>query len=752
MPAHPFQTNFTTGVVSEKLDARIDFAKYQNGLRVGQNAVVIPQGGAASRAGTVYLGRAKFDNTRGRLVPFQFSADQSYMVEFGVGYCRFWVDRELLLDGNFVPVEVTTPYTEADLRELRFEQSADVMYIGHPDYPPAKLVRETTTEFRYAEINFLPYPTYEPQAAGGVNITLSQVTAGNATVTAASAVFLAGDLGRQIRYEAGRAVITSYTSTTKVSVRILDEFDEASIAAGDWTLDGSANAGTLTPSADLPRWRYVTLTSSLAAFRSVDVGKYVYLHDGIVRIVAYTSATEVTGQVMRQMGASTAAAAGAWTVETRSWSDDNGYPGVPCLFQGRLWWAGSPAFPDMVWASVSSDYENHGRGALDNEALVYQLATTGVNQIRWMKPSSTRGLAIGTLAGELTLDGGTEQPMTPSNMQMTERTRYGSAYGPDALKVGNTHVFVQRGSTRIRELAYRFTDDDFASPDISILAENLFREQIVEMAHCTTPESLILAVRDDGVINLCSYEREQEIVAWTNLVTPDTDLFESVAVIPNACGDGDEIWVATRRALIGGDYWAGDFWAADYWAGDYWSEDAEFDARMIEVFDGQMSTDAGLVWSGVNAANSFDGLTHLEGRTVRVVIADGTEYDLEVAGGVVTLPGSVTTLSVEIGLPWTMTVVPVRPELQAPNGTVQGRRKRWSEVTVRVYASLGSIHLNGEVMQYPEGTDTTEPFSGDMRRKTDFGWDRDGFITIQRTQAKPCTIAGITGGLQVADD
>ncbi len=760
-PTHPFYTNFTTGTVTEKLDSRRDFAKYQNGLRVGKNGVVLPQGGVASRAGTIFLGRAKFNNLRVRLVPFQFSVDQSYIIEFGEGYCRFWADRAPVLDGSDVPVEVETPYTVDDLRELRFEQSADVLYIGHPSYPPAKISRVSATEFTYAAISFFPSPTYEAQVAPPATLTLSQVSVGTATATASAAVFLAGDLDRQIRYEGGRAIITSYTSTTVVTVYILDAFEAAVIASGDWTLDGTANAGTLDPTKGSPRWATTTLTSSLAAFRSNDVGKYLYLHDGIVKITEYTSATVVTGQVMLELSAVTAAAAGAWTLESPSWSEENGYPGVPCLFQGRLWWAGSPSFRDTVWGSKTSDYENHARGALDSEAIVYQLATTGVNTIRWMKPGAVRGLALGTIAGEMTLDGGTDEPLTPTNVQLTERTRYGSDYTVDALKVDSQQIFLQRGATRIRELAYRFSNDDYASPDISILAENLFREAIVEMAHCSSPDSVLMALRDDGVLNLCTYEREQEVVAWTYAETPSSDdftgddVFESVAVIPNMCGDGDEVWVATQRTVGGGDYWAEHYWGGlttpgSYWASDYWSEDVvELTVRYIEVFDGQMNTDSGLVWSG-SSANTFDGLSHLEARVVRVVVANGTQYDLEVDGGQVVLPASTT--SVEIGLPWTMTVVTVRPDVPAANGTIQGRRKRWNEITVRVFGTKGDVLLNDEAMNYPEGTDTTDYYSGDMKRKTEFGWDREGFITIQRADAKPCVITGITGALTVADD
>ena len=757
MPAHPFYTNFTTGTVTEKLDSRVDFAKYQNSARVIRNGIVLPQGGVASRAGTIFLGRAKFNDKRCRLVTFQFSVAQSYVVEFGEGYARFWTQRGPVVDAGGNVVEVATPYTEADLRELRFEQSADVMYVGHPDYPPAKITRITTTEFRYSEINFFPYPTYEPRVAPQASLTLSQVSPGVATATASAAAFLSGDVGRQIWNEAGRAVITAVASNIQATVRILDAFDAPTAAQGEWTMDGSANAGTLTPSVAAPRWASTTLTSSVGAFRSTDVGKYVYVHDGIAQITSVTSSEVAQAQILRDLGATSAAAAGSWTVESVAWSDALGYPGVPCLFQGRLWWAGSPSFQDYIWASRTSDYENHARGALASDALVFQLATPGVNLIRWMKPNSVRGLALGTIAGEITLDGGTEQAISPENVpQMIERTKYGSDFTVDALKVDNQHIFIQRGGTRVRELAYKFSEDTFASPDISILAEHLFREAVVETTYVSTPESLIVALRDDGVLNFCTYEREQNVVAWSYVEASEDDLFESVTALPNACGTGDELWAATKRACLTGAYWATNYWATDYWASDYWGGGGTVDARYIEVFDGQMNTDAGLVWSGA-AANTFTGLAHLEGRVVRVVIDDGTEYNLTVVGGVITLPGGVTTTSIEIGLPWVMTLVTVRPDLQIPNGTIQGRRKRWNEVTVRVYCTRGAILLNGEAMDYPgeeeNGPETAlDPFSGDMRKKTDFGWSRDAFITIQRTEAKPCTITGITGGLAVADD
>lgn len=757
MPAHPWYTNFTAGTVTEKLDSRTDFAKYANAARVLKNAVVLPQGGAASRAGTIYLGNAKFTDTRCRLVTFQFSVEQSYIVEFGVNYARFWTDRALVMNGAN-PEEVVTPYLESDLREMRFEQSADVMYLAHVDHPPAKISRVTTTDFVYDPISFLPYPSHEPREILNADIVLSQVTPGVATVTASASVFLAGDVGRQIIFGAGRAVITAVGSGTSVTVRILDTFSSATIASGDWVIDGSPNFGQLSLTAQTPRFAPVVVTSTIDTFRPTDVGKYIYVYDGIIEIKGYTSATEVDGQILRKITAnitpSSKSGSGDWTLELPSWSAALGYPGTVCLFQGRLWWAGSPSFPDFVWASVVSDYENHARGPLDSDAIVYQMAMSGVNLIRWMKPNGQKGLGLGSIASEITIQGATDTPITPSNAQIDEKTHYGSDYTVDGLKIDSQVIFLQRAARRLREFAYKFTEDTFTSPDISILAENLFQEAIVEMAYLSTPESVIFAVRGDGLMNLCTYERAQNVVAWTFAETFDGDDFESVAYIPNSCGSGDEMWTAVRRQIHGDGYWGENYHAADYWAEDYWAGNAATDFRSIEVFDGAMNVDAGLTYSGA-PASTFTGLDHLEARVARVVVDDGTEYNLTVSGGQVALPSGVTTTTAEIGLPWTMTLVTVRPDIQIPNGTIQGRRKSWKNINVRVYCTKGDVLLNSETMQYPEELDpavTGTPFSGDMRQKTDFGWERNGFIVIQRAQAKPVTVTGIAGALEVADD
>ena len=145
-----------------------------------------------------------------------------------------------------------------------------------------------------------------------------------------------------------------------------------------------------------------------------------------------------------------------------------------------------------MWGSVLADYENMARGVADDDAVEYQLAMSGVNLIRWMK-ALPDGLGLGTMAGEVTLDGGGNAPMTPTNVRAKERTFYGSDYTVDALRTTNLVLFVQRGAQRIRELTTNpeSINSEYVAPDLTILAEQLTREGLVELDRAASPDSQI---------------------------------------------------------------------------------------------------------------------------------------------------------------------------------------------------------------------------------------------------------------------
>ena len=128
------------GELSPLLYGRVDQPRYSTGAREMRNFVPMPQGGVTRRPGTRYLGTALGDG--GRLVPFVFSATQGRMLEFGDRTMRVWLpDGRVVADEEGAPRVFESPFAAADLRALRYAQSADVIYFAHPGYAPRKLAR-----------------------------------------------------------------------------------------------------------------------------------------------------------------------------------------------------------------------------------------------------------------------------------------------------------------------------------------------------------------------------------------------------------------------------------------------------------------------------------------------------------------------------------------------------------------------------------------------------------------------------------
>ena len=734
--------------------ARTDWAKYANGAACVRNFLPRPHGGAARRAGTLYAGSVKDPSQRVLLHKFEFNITQAYILEMGAGYIRFWANRGRVEVAG-VPVEVVTPYTLDELRALRFEQSADVLYIAHPNHQPMKLQRTSASSFQLDPINFNPPPAFERAIFPAADLTMTSAAVGTGiTFTASAAAWLAGDVGRQIAAVSGARSSPSSRHPRRSTGTILDAFDSTGpIPSGEWSMDGSPNAGTNTLAASGPVNAPTSFITSLDAYRPEDVGKYIYAAGGIGKIYFVDNATTARGLILKTFTGTLpiVVPAGAWTLESDAWADDLGWPGVVALHDQRLWFAGSGEFPDGIWGSVVGDYENFAVGVADDDAVHFVVAASGVNLIRWLKGLSD-GLGIGTLASELSLSGGSDTPITPTQVNARDQTTYGSDHNVDAIRIANVLLFLQRGSRRLREFAFDFVNSNsYVATDLAIIAEHLTRDGLLELAYASSPDSILFAIRPDGILLTLTYERPEQVVAWAQHETQGE--YESVAVIPNNCGSGDEAWVAVNRSVASGAYFATGYFATGFFAPGYFADASDSLARRgLEIFDGSMNTDAGLTYAGA-AAGTFTGLGHLEGLTVKVITADGTVYDLIVSEGAITLPDSATTTELEAGLHFTSTLQTLRPELATQIGTAQARPKHWNHVTLRVACTHGVILLNGEPVEYPEGITVTPDlaYTGDMHRKFNLGWDREGQLTVQTTEPKPCTILGITGAIQLDD-
>lgn len=709
MPRVTFnQTNFTAGEISPRCLGRVDVSRFQNGARSLENCLTTIEGGAFGRYGTAMEAGAKFDDKLARLIPFVFSTTQSYILEFGDQYVRFFLRGGGQIMSGGVPLELDSPYTFDMLRDLEYTQGADTMLLFHPLMPIYSLKRYANDVWTLDPAIFTTMPFAETGHRFNVGLTLSAATVGTGrTFTAASGIFLAGDVGRRITKDGGLAVITSYSSSTAVTCEIKTPFDSTSLAGNAWVLEDTPQT-TLTPSAKDPVGASTTLTASADAFRAGDVGKHVSINDGMVKITSFTSATAVNGTITKVMASTVGAEANSWVLNGDAWNEFDGYPSTGAFYEQRLTTGGSPKYPTTLWGSKTGLFFDNTIGTDDDDGFSFTLPSTGqINPITHM--AATSSLLLLTYGGEYTASGGVEKPLAPTNPQLKPRTRYG-CNNVKPVQIGDELFYVTRSGKKMRAMAYAYATDSFPSPNVTTLSEHLFKSGIVDMAYQQEPDSRLWAVRGDGKLNQLVIDRDEGVISWTPQSTDG--LYESVASIPT--GGGDEVWVSVKRTINGET------------------------KRFIERFDDTLKTDCAVVATDGVGKKVWDAL-HLEGKEVAIK-ADGIyKGKRTVTDGQVTIDRD--AFSVEIGLPFTSTIITLPPEMQAGDGSAQGNKMNTSEVTLTLFETTG-VKVNGAPVLFrkfgPDLLDKLPPQVTGQSRVTTIGWQRgDSPLTITQEEPLP---------------
>ena len=663
-------TSFVSGEFSPKMDGRTDFEKYSSGAKTLENFLVHAQGAATRRVGTQFIAEVKSSAAKTRLIPFEFSTTQTYILEFGNTYIRFYKDKGQILDSGSA-YEISSPYLTAELFDIKFAQSADVMYLTHPNHQVMKLSRTAHTSWSLTEVDFTDGPylaenttatTLTPGSAGvgtGVNITASAITGING-----GAGFQATDVGRIISFNSGKAKITSRTNTTVVVVTITTAFANTD-AKTDW---------------------------KLGAF-----------------------------------------------------SDTTGHPSCVSFFEQRLVFAGTSDEPQTLFFSKAGDYENMTAGTNAADAMVYTIASNQVNAIRYMK--AVRTLVVGTTGGEFTVSAdGTDASITPTNITIKRQSSFGSA-NVDAIPAGNAILFLQKAKRKIRELQYNFDSDGYQAPDLTILNETVTNSGITEMSYQQEPNSNIWCVRDDGVLACLTYQRAENVVAWSRHIFggvfgSGNAVCESVASISGTLTE-DEVWVIVKRTING----ATKRYVECFSDFDF----DETDATDFKFLDSHLSYSGG-------STSTLSGLTHLEGQTVSVLADGATHADKTVSSGSITLDRACTKACV--GLSYDSILQTMRIEGGAAEGTSQGKTKRISKVVLRLFETVGvkvgpaldnletiPFRTTSSLLSNPVDT----LLSGDKEIEFNDDYNSDGFIFIKQDQPLPCSILAIYPTLVTSD-
>jgi len=507
---HPFQTNFTAGELTPKLAGQVDFKKYNNGVELLENMTVFPQGGATRRYGTRFVAEVKDSSKVTRLIPFEFNIEQSYILEFGDQYIRFFKDNGQITNAsqNITGITQANPavvtvaghgYSNGDDVWIN-----DVVGMTELNGRRFTIANVTTNTFELSGVNSTGYTAY---SSGGTAADVYEISS---PFTESMLYDIQFTQSADVMYivqetlEPRKLSRTGHTSWTLSTV----EFQNGPY------LDDNETTTTFTSShKTVGTGRTLTASSTTGindgvGFKSSDVGRLVRMKDGWGVITGFTSTTLVDWEIKLDLGAATATT--DWALG--AWSDDTGFPKTVSFFEQRLVFGGSTAYPQTIWASESGFYEHFHRGSGDPaDSFIYTIAANRVNTIRWLAPA--RDLIVGTAGGEFKVGRPTGEPLQPDNVQITQQTTYGG-YNAQPIQIGNAVLFLQRQRKKIREFSYRFEDDAYLAPDMTLLAEHITGTGITDVDYAQEPDSIYWAVRDDGTLLGLTYKREEDIIAW----------------------------------------------------------------------------------------------------------------------------------------------------------------------------------------------------------------------------------------------
>lgn len=736
-------TNFTGGELSPRLDGRNDLAKYSSGCKTLQNMVVYPHGSSARRPGTSFVAEVKTSSAKTRLIPFEFSTTQTYILEFGNQYIRFYKDSGAILEANKTITGITKANPGVVTSTAHGFSNGDTVVISG-------VVGMTQVNGKRFKVANVAANTFELQDIDGNNVNTSSYTTYSSggvanRVYTLTTTYLTADLF-QIKYAQSADVMylchpdysvkklsrTGHTSWTITEVDFTDGpylDDNITTTTLGMSTHTVGTGRTLTASA-------VTGINNNTGFQSTDVGRLFTFRDGYGEITAITSTTVATVTVIKDMGSSTSTT--SWALG--AFSDTTGYPSCVSFYEQRLVFAGTEAQPQTLYFSKSGDYENmhenRGGTIADDDAIIYTIASNQVNAVRFL--SATRTLIVGTVGGEFSVSGGgTDDPITPTNILIKKQSNHGCA-NTDAIPVGNVTLFLQRAKRKIRELAYNFDVDGYVAPDMTILAEHISETGFNEMSYQQEPNQIIWAVREDGQLAGLTYQREQQVVAWHRHIfggafSTGNAVCESVATIPT--NDKEyQTWVIIKRTINGV--------TRRYVEYINQFDFTETDNTTFNFLDSQLAYDG-------SATTTITGLDHLEGQTVSVLANGSTHPDRTVSGGSITLARSST--KVKVGLPYTSILQTMRIDAGSQNGTSQAKTKRIYNITVRLYESIGvevGPNLsNMETIPFRSSAqlmDTAIPvYTGDKEVEFRGNYETDGYIYVRQTQPLPLTVLSL---------
>ena len=698
-----------------------------------------------------------------------FTPTGNFVIEFG-NERKFnaWVDSCTIEAAG--EMQLLTPYGEEDLRNLRWDQSGDVIYLACLDGTTAandkRLMRieRRGTGRSWSLTDYLPEDgPFKVLNTGPITMTPGALS-GDTTLTASQPFFKQehathrslfrvesdgqevqksissqNDWTNSIRITGGggaRQIQVVLTGTWTATVKLQFSYDDStwSDSGKEWTGNTSEgyNDGQdgqiiyYRIGVDTGDYSSGTVVASLS-FPGGSI-------QGVCRVRTFTSSTVVNVQVLEDFGGTDATK--DWY--EGEWSLANGYPNAVSIYEGRLVWAGN----DKIYHSVSDDFDSFDDNVVGDSGPISRTIGSGpIRTISWLMPMAR--LLIGTTdqsanVAAQRIDGNQplsarssnfDEPLTPTNYNIKTTNSRG--------------VFVDRTAQRLYELVYDIDVQDYKAADLSVYTPDFNSIGIDRIVVQMKPDIRIHCIRNDGTVGILIYDRLENVVCWFDVDSPGGDgEIEDVAVLPGT--EEDQVYYIVKRTINSGTQRHICKWAME-----------------SEAIGGTVNkmADSFLYYSGAST-DTITGLDHLEGETVSVW-ADGAEVaDATVASGQITLAGGAAS-DVIVGLKYTGQFKTAK--LADIQGIRLNERKKVHSIGIIAenlhyqglqYGPTFSLLYDLPLVENSEETAADTIHADYHEPSFAFGgeWEPDSRVCLQAQSPRPCTLLSMIAEVETVAD
>lgn len=547
--ASELRTNFTAGELSNLINARTNFSRFFNGSATVENFIVLPQGPLFRRKGFKFVGEVKDSSTNSILIPFEFSASQTYTIEAGDTYFRFFSSQARLLEDSTVITGVTQanpavvsstahPYANGDLIVIQ-----DIVGMTELNTRAFTIANKTTNTYQLEGVDSTSFGSY---VSGG---TASKVH----TITTP---YLASELN-DIKFVQDSDVMYLVHPNHPVQKLIRESINsftinDANLIKGPFVTENIISTDLLSLTGGAPWSEGSTLTMTASGghtpFTVNHIGSLWKIEDGAdtayVKVTGFTSSTVVTVIARNDV------VTGLRGIPKFTWSEgefsvERGFPSAITFHEQRLVLSGAIGNPQKIFFSNSNaDYENFESGIEDDDAFNIKIAVQKGDPIRWL--FSDEVLFIGTSNGVFRATSSANGSIiTPSDIDVKKQISYGSSRVQPQL-VGNAPIYIQKAGNKARGIS--FGTEKYGASDLTVDSDHITESSIKQTEYQQDPVSSLWCVRNDGQVAVLTVESDQDILSWHRFTTQGN--FESIAII-NGVDDNDEVYAIVKRTING---------------------------------------------------------------------------------------------------------------------------------------------------------------------------------------------------------